>query len=426
MTKNIVVVGGGLGGLMLATRLGRQLKSDKDHNVILIDRAPVHVWKPMLHSFAAGTANAHEDGIPFLAQARRAGFTYMPGEFYAIDRRAKHVGIRLSGLGGTETDTTLVPYDVCVIAIGSSANDFQTPGVAEHCHYIDNLWRADALNAAIRREIVRCAVRGGDITIGIVGGGATGIEFAAETAQLVDVGAAYSGIPLHKRLRLTLLNSEDRLLNGFPEELAGRVSQKLSELGVELRMGARVTRADETGFVLADDSHVKADVRVWTAGVKASAPLSNSIDLECAPSGQILVSPTLQSKSDPSVFSMGDCARFAPEGSDRPLPPTGQVARQQADHLYDAILAHLGGRELPKFDYHDAGSLVSLSQYGAYGTLGGKGVLPSIAIQGWFAKKAHRLFYRVHQFGLYGPVRGLIVMLRDALNGLVKPPVRFD
>lgn len=426
MSKNVLIVGGGLGGLMLATLLGRQARKTGAFAVSLIDRAPVHVWKPMLHAFAAGTANAHEDGVPYLAQARRAGFTYLPGEFHAIDRNAKEVGIRMTGLDDGATDATRVPYDVLVIAIGSGSNDFGTPGVAEHCHCIDSLWGAEALNKTIRREIVKSAIRGGDIDIAVIGGGATGVEFVAETARLVDVGASYSGIDLRSRLQLTLLDAGDRILGGFPEDLADRVSAKLSELGVVVETGAKVTSADAAGFALAGGGRVDAAVRVWAAGVKAPAPLTGAIDLERAPSGQILVTPTLQAQSDPSIFALGDCTRFTPRGGQRPLPPTGQVARQQADHLAKAIPAFLRGEALADFAYRDMGSLVSLSQYGAYGSIAGRGPIPSVAIQGWFAKRAHRVFYRMHQFGLYGPVGGAIVMARDGLNSLIKPAVRFD
>lgn len=426
MKKKVVIVGGGLSGLMLATRLARKFRRRDELSVVLIDRAPLHVWKPMLHTFAAGTANAHEDGVPFLAQARRAGFTFLPGEFYEIDPSAQKIGIRMSELEDGETATTSVQYDIAVIAIGGGANDFGTPGVAAHCHSIDSLWRAEALGSAIRKRIIQSSVKGGDINIAIVGGGATGVEFAAEASRLLEIGSAYSGIDLQQRLRLTLLESGERILGGFPAALAEQVRVKLTELGVVVRTGVRVASADEAGFALADGERIDAAVRVWAAGVKAAAPLSGSIGFKLSPSDQIHVTPTLQSKSYSNVFAMGDCAYFESPEADGPLPPTGQVARQQADHLFTAIPALARGATLQRFAYRDMGSLVSLSQYGAYGALASNGVLPSIAIDGWLAKFAHKIFYRMHQFGLYGPTSGSIIMLRDALNGLIKPPVRFD
>ncbi|MEM9261975.1 MAG: FAD-dependent oxidoreductase [Pseudomonadota bacterium] len=425
-SKRVVVVGGGLGGLMLATRLGRHFSKTREAEVSLVDRAAVHIWKPMLHSFAAGTANAGEDGIPFLAQARRAGFTYFPGEFYALDRETKEIAIRMEGLGGAEPDTTTLPYDILVIAIGGGSNDFGTPGVREHCHFIDNLWGAEKLNAALRREIIKSGIRGTHINVAIVGGGATGVEFAADTARLVDVGSAYSGIDLRRRLKLTLLDASERILSAFPADLSRQVTQSLQDLGVDVQTNVKVARADKDGFDLAEGKRVLAEVKVWAAGVKPAPPFADDLNLKRSASGHIALRPTLQTQSDPSIFALGDCSQFTPEGAERPLPPTGQVARQQADHLAKAVPAYIRGDELPRFTYRDSGSLISLSQYGAYGSISGIGPIPSLAIKGWFAKRAHRVFYRVHQFGLYGPLSGMIVLARDQLNSGIRPPVRFD
>ncbi|MEM1140187.1 MAG: FAD-dependent oxidoreductase [Pseudomonadota bacterium] len=424
--KHVVIVGGGIGGLMLATQLGRRFRSDTSVDVSLIDRAPVHVWKPMLHTFAAGTANAHEDGVPMVAQAKRAGFTFLPGEFHALDRQAKRIAIRITDLPNRPPLNHQVRYDIAVIAIGSRANDFGTEGVQDHCHFIDTLWQAESLNQALREEIVYRIIEGGPIKIGVVGGGATGVEFSAETMRLMEAGSSYGHLDLREKLDLTLIDAGERLLGGFSPAISQKVMRKLQELGVSVRLNTQVAGADQAGFVLPSGERIEAAVRVWAAGVKAAAPLPGLEDFDRARSGQLIVGPTLQTPIDADVFALGDCASHTPGGAQRPLPPTGQVARQQADYLAKAIPARLAGSTPGPFTYRDRGSLVSLSQYGAYGMVGGEGPLPSLAIRGWLAKQAHSLFYRMHQFGLYGPARGSVLVLRDGLNTLIKPPIRLD
>ncbi|MEM9706310.1 MAG: NAD(P)/FAD-dependent oxidoreductase [Pseudomonadota bacterium] len=424
--KRILIVGGGLGGLMLATRLGHTFKNNNSAHVFLVDRAPVHVWKPILHTFAAGSANAHEDGVPFVAQAKQSGFTYLPGALDSINRDKKTVTIKIDDLDDKSPIQTDVEYDVLVIATGSSANDFGVAGVQEHCYFIDNLWRAEQLNKALRTEIIFRSVSGGDIRIAIVGGGATGVEFAAEVARLIDVGAAYGAVDLPKRLKVMLLDAGKRILSAFPEEISNNVSDDLKELGVEIINQARITGVDTSGFLFEDGERCDAGIKVWAAGVKAVTGFTAGAGLEQNRAGQLVVNERLQTTKDGSIFAFGDCASFTPSGSEKSLPPTGQVARQQADYLARALPRIINGSAPKSFLYKEMGTLVSLSQYGAYGTLGQQGVLPSISLKGWTAKRAHDAFYRLHQLGLFGLWRTGVLLLRDGLNGFVKPPVRFD
>ena len=192
---HIVIVGGGVAGLILATRLGHSLGRRNLARISLIDRSWVHVWKPMLHTFAAGTWNIYEQQVQYVAHARAHHFEYVPGQLDAIDRAARR--IRLAPLqaagevvaGGRELD-----YDVLVLAFGSRANDFGTPGVVEHCHFIDSPDQADAFNARLRAHVVRSFAEGGNIDIAIVGGGATGVELAAELSRMVELAAGYGKV----------------------------------------------------------------------------------------------------------------------------------------------------------------------------------------------------------------------------------------
>ena len=423
----IVVVGGGVAGLILVTRLGHLLGRRDLARVTLIDRSWIHVWKPMLHTFAAGTWNIYEQQVQFVAHARRHHFEYVPGRLEAIDRAARRV--RLAPLvvagevveGGRELE-----YDVLVLAFGSRANDFGTPGVIEHCHFIDSQDQADSFNARLRAQVVRSFAQGGSIDIAIVGGGATGVELAAELSRMVALAAGYGEADIRTQLHLTLLESSPRILSAFPEVISTSAASQLRGLGVDVRTGVKVVAADAAGYTLDGGERVQAALKVWAAGIKASSSFNES-KLELNRAGQVVVGPNLLAKGEQSIFALGDCASLVPEGAGRPLPSTAQVANQQAKHLIRHLPAWLDkGRPVPPFRFHDLGALVALSDYNAFGTLGRFGFFKGGFIKGRFAQMSHAMLYRSHQLSLHGPGRATLLWMADGINALVEPDIRIS
>ena len=423
----IIVVGGGVAGLILVTRLGHVLGRRGLARIILIDRSWIHVWKPMLHTFAAGTWNIYEQQVQFVAHARRHHFEYVPGRLEAIDRAARRV--RLAPLvvagevieGGRELE-----YDVLVLAFGSRANDFGTPGVIEHCHFIDSQDQADSFNARLRAQVVRSFAQGGSIDIAIVGGGATGVELAAELSRMVALAAGYGEADIRTQLHLTLLESSPRILSAFPEVISTSAASQLRGLGVDVRTGVRVVAADAEGYTLDGGERVQAALKVWAAGIKASSSFNES-KLELNRAGQVVVGANLLAKGEQSIFALGDCASLVPEGAGRPLPSTAQVANQQAKHLIRHLPAWLDkGRPVPPFRFHDLGALVALSDYNAFGTLGRFGFFKGGFIKGRFAQLSHAMLYRSHQLSLHGPGRATLIWMADGINALVEPDIRIS
>ena len=421
---HVVVIGGGVAGLTLATRLGRLLGRRNLARITLVDRSWVHVWKPMLHTFAAGTWNIYEQQVQFVAHAREHHFEYVPGQLDDIDRAARR--IRLAPLqasgevvaGGRELD-----YDVLVLAFGSRANDFGTPGVVENCHFIDSPDQADAFSARLRAHVVRAFFEGVNIDIGIVGGGATGVELAAELSRMVELAAGYGKGDIRGRLRLTLLETAPRILGAFPEAVSTSATSQLRKLGVDVRTGVKVVAADTDGYLLEGGERVPAALKVWAAGIRASSSFQKS-GLELNRAGQILVEPNLLAKGEASVFALGDCASQLPEGAERPLPSTAQVANQQALHLVRHLPAWLrDGTPVPPYRFRDLGALVALSDYNAFGTLGRFGFFKGGFIKGRFAQLSHGVFYRRHQLSLHGPYRAALLWLAERINALVQPKI---
>jgi NADH:ubiquinone reductase (H+-translocating) len=414
-SPRIVIAGGGVAGLILATRLGRLLGRRGLAQLTLIDRSWVHVWKPMLHTFAAGTWNIYEQQVQYVTHARAHHFQYVPGQLDAIDRVARRVRLApLQAAGEVVAGARELEYDVLILAFGSRANDFGTPGVVEHCHFIDSHDQADAFNARLRAHVVRSFAEGDDIDIAIVGGGATGVELAAELSRMIDLAAGYGGADIRRRLRLKLLESAPRILSAFPEAIAVSATSQLRALGVDVRTGVRVVAADAEGYLL-------------DGGERVAAGSVDESGLNRNRAGQVEVDPNLLAKGEQSIFALGDCASLVPEGAQRPLPSTAQVANQQALHLIRHLPAWLrDGKPVPAFRFRDLGALVALSDYNAFGTLGRLGFFKGGFIEGRFAQLSHAVLYRRHQLSLHGPGRAALLWLAERINALVKPDIRIS
>ncbi|QEU09510.1 NAD(P)/FAD-dependent oxidoreductase [Paracoccus yeei] len=426
MTKDphrILILGGGVAGLELATRLSALPR----FQVTLIDREPAHVWKPMLHTIAAGTRDVQQQQTPYLGQAARCGFAFHPGEVRGIDRAACAVELApiLSPDLGEVVPARRIGFDTLVVALGSRANDFGTEGVAEHCDTIDSRVQALAFQEQLRLRLIRSTVDQSLLTIAIVGAGAAGVELSAELVQMASHAEAYGARRASDRLRVVLLESGPAILAAFPPRVSESALRRLHDLGIEVRTGARVARATAEGFVLADGETVAADMRVWAAGVQAPAVIAAMEGIALSRNGQIIVDGNLRSISDPAILALGDVSSLQPEGWDRPLPPTAQVAHQQAGYLARHLPRLIAGTAVPPFRFRDAGALVSLGGYGAYGSLGKFGLFRGGFIQGRIARLGHVMLYRSHQARLHGFWRGSLIWLVDVLNGRLRPRIRL-
>lgn len=428
----VVIVGGGVAGLELASTLGRQWRNTGKRApfpaVTLVDSDTAHVWKPMLHTIAAGTSDISQQQTFYIAQARDAGFAFALGAFQGLDRAAREIAIApvTARDGRLVIPARRIRYDVLVLALGSVANDFGTPGVAEFCLRIDSRRQADAFYREMNLRVIQAITQGIDLPIAIVGGGATGVQLAAELVQVADLAAGYGAAGLRARVSVTLIESGPRLLGAFSEAAATAIQARLEKLGVAILLGKHVTAADAEGFAFADGGRIEAAMRVWAAGAKAPDFLAGLDGLPTTRANQVVVLPSLQSVNDHRIFAIGDCSSLTLPGAERPLPTTAQVAQQQARHLARHLPESLlHGRKIPDFAYRDYGMLVALGEYDGYGALGKFGLFKGITLRGRLAQLTHVLLYRSHQARVHGFWRGGLLWLVDIINAHVKSRIRL-
>ncbi len=416
----IVIVGGGAAGLELASKLGDRLGRRKRARITLVDRNRTHIWKPLLHSVAAGSLRRSQHELNYIAQAHWRHFRYRNGEMIGLDRVAKTITLAATqdGEGREISPRATIRYDTLVIAVGSVTNDFGTPGAAEYAVPLETAEQATRfnnrlVNACLRAQDQDAPVRPGQLHVAIIGAGATGTELAAELHHTARAIIAYGldRIDPERDLRIVLIEAGDRILRALPERISESTHELLVNLGVEVRTGARVAAVLEDGVRLADGELIPSELVVWSAGVKAPNFLNKIAGLETNRINQLAVRATLQTTLDESIFAIGDCAACPRLGFPEGVPPRAQAAHQQSDFMVGQLDRLLSGKPLREFAYRDFGSLVSLGAYSTIGSLMGFVIGRSFFVEGYVARLMYRGLYKMHEAALHGRGRTLLRLL---------------
>ena len=430
----IVIVGGGAGGLELATRLGDRLGKRGLANVTLVDKTRSHIWKPKLHEIAAGSMDMGSHEVDYLAQSHWHHFHYRVGEMTALDRELQevHVAAFVDEEGDRVTPRRTIRYDTLVMAVGSQSNDFGTPGVDEFALKLESAGDARRFNRRLVNACIRAHAQPGplrpeQLQVAIIGAGATGVELSAELHRTTREVVAYGldRIDPNKDIKINLIEAADRVLPALPERLSKATAELLGKLGVSVHTSAKVAEVIPSGVRLADGRTIAAELVVWAAGVKAPDFLDRLAGLETNRINQLLVKPTLQTTLDPNIFALGDCAACPWPEKDGWVPPRAQAAHQQASHLARQIGNRLNGKPLGSYRYRDFGSLVSLGEYSTVGSMMGALVGGSLMIEGYFARIMYVSLYKMHELALHGFAKVALETLARLITRRTEPHVKL-
>lgn len=436
----IVIVGGGAGGLALATKLGQRWGRSGRAEITLVDAARTHVWKPLLHQLAAGSFDTHAEEIEFLAQARWNHFRFRLGGLVGVDRvqREVHLAACFDATGLEITPAQTLPFDTLVIAVGSQTNDFGTLGAEQNTIKLDSPAAAKRfnerlINACIRAQSVPREAGSGRLTVTIVGGGATGVELAAELHASARMLATFGFEHIHpeKDLQIVLVEASPRVLSQLPERLSIAAVRELRKLSIEVHTNERVVEVTADSVKMASGKVIQSALTVWAAGIKANdllRTLGGADPLETNKLNQLMVSPTLQTTRDPAIFAFGDCAA-CPQPGGTWVPPRAQSAYQQAMYLVQYLPGLVGlkpqRKAPPPFVFKDQGSLVSLSDYSSVGSLMGSLSRGSLFVEGSLARLMYWGLHKQHQLALGGWRKMLLITLSEWIDRTHRPRIKL-
>ncbi len=425
-SHKVVIVGGGAGGLELAAKLGKKFGPE---HVFLVDKAGDHIWKPSLHEVAAGTLDIHREGLSYFMLAKDKGFTFIFGEVTHVDRDARLIQLKpvFSDQNIEIFPARNLHYDTLVLAVGSKSNFFGTPGAAEHAIALDSTDEAERFRLRLLHQLVTANQKKTEradyvLKIGIVGGGATGVELAAELRESCADAIFYglNSLDPQNDIQITLLEGSDRILSALPEKMSSAAQQLLIDRGIQVKTSVRVARVEPDALYDADGVRYPVDLCVWAAGIEAPVFLKQ-LRLETNRINQLVVDRSLRT-ADPAVFVMGDCAQVPWDDTTRFLPARAQVAHQQANFLLPVMTRRIQGLQFEQghFRFRDYGSLVSVGHSRGVGSLMGVLSGKSWFVEGLLARTMYMSLHLMHHLAILGLARtsalalGRILMKRGA------------
>jgi NADH dehydrogenase len=432
LRSEFVIVGGGAGGLELACKLGRKLGPSK---VTLVDSRLYHIWKPSLHEVAAGTLDIHQEGLSYQMLAHDNGFSFVFGPMTALDAASKTITVGAI-LAASDNDEVLperrIRYGSLVLAIGSTSNYFGVPGAREHTISLNATEDAERFRLRMLRLMLAAEQRreegqGGGLDVVIIGGGATGVELAAELreASSAYVNYGFDQLDGQRDVRITILEGAPRVLAPLPEKVSTAATDLLGKRGIRVVANCRVTRIEPDRVIDQEGNVYPASLCVWAAGIKAPDMLA-ALGLPTAKGGQVEVDAHLRVKGMPDLYALGDCAACV-DGNGNAVPPRAQAAHQQADYLVTTFMRGTRG-QAPQdrpYEYRDYGSLVSVGRSTSVGSLMGSLRGASWFVQGTMARLMYTSLHLMHHRAVLGTMRTAVLALARFLVRRARPLVKL-
>jgi NADH:ubiquinone reductase (H+-translocating) len=356
----VVILGGGFAGLYAALELEKGLPKHTNVDVTLVNRENFFLFTPMLHEVAAGDLDPANIVNPVRKLLRRVSF--YEAEALKIDLHNKAVTIE----HGFDEHTHKLQYDQIVLALGSTTQFFDLPGVEEHALTMKTLNDAVKLRnhliAALEETDTKCAQdeRRNLLSVMVAGAGFAGVETLASINDFLRHSMQFYRNLSEHDLRVTLIHPGDAILPELSPQLGNYAQRKLEERGVEVRPHSRVASYDGEIVQLTNGAKIPTRTLIWTAG---TMPHSLIGTLPCERErGRLKVSAELAVSGWPGVWALGDCALIPDIATGSFCPPTAQHALRQAKVVAHNVLAHAEGRQPRKFRFKTIGQLASIGR----------------------------------------------------------------
>jgi NADH:ubiquinone reductase (H+-translocating) len=341
----IVVIGGGFAGLEAAFTLKGLVSSSAD--ITLIDRSPYHYFIPSIHEIISGKVEPGQIRIPLHVLLAPAGIAFIEDEVLDLDRGRRQVS----------TNSAVLDYDYLILGMGAENNFFDIPGAAEHAY----CFRSSGDAERIKRELVRImADESCSYTVMVAGGGTEGVEVTGEVVDAVEKGCGRDALR-SERITIELIEGQDRLLPGFPDQVRDFAGDYLRKRGVKLTTGSRITEVQENSVVL-DTTAVRAmSLLIWTGGIQ-SPKLIRTLSLPKDPTGWLKVNEHLQLFDDDRAYGIGDAVTVYRGGEPLHLARLAYHAQDQARFAALNIANQLAGEDLASYAPKSKPQLVSMGR----------------------------------------------------------------
>ena len=366
----VVVAGAGFGGLAAVRRLARA-----GTQTTLIDRNIYATFQPLLYEVASAGLSSSDVAYPARAVSHRHHAAFRHGELTGIDPAARQI---------TLADGAALGYDYLILATGVTAAYHGVPGAAEYSLGLYTRHDAIVLRDRIMTGLEHLSLAGlrGDVTVTVIGGGATGVELAGSIADMRNIALAASYPEIDRdRVHVALIEQAPALLGPFHPTLRDYTRRQLIKRGVDVRLGTAIREITPSQVVLADGSVLASDITVWAAGVAAPGA-AGRWGLPQGRGGRLLVGPDLRAAGHDRIFAVGDIALI----EDQPLPQLAQPALQMGKHAADQIRRLEAGQPAVPFRYRDKGTMATIGYRSAVVELPRRGhIHGTLAWLAWLA-----------------------------------------
>ncbi len=381
MNRRILIAGGGLGGLRVAQRLGKKLDQLQGWEILLLDENDYHQYVYLVHQVASGRTKPSEIIVPFERLLKGTKVKFRQEKVLEVDPINRVV----------RSNRGPLTYDILVVALGSSTEYYGIKGLQENSLTPNSV--EDAVEIRSRIEDLYAQTHNPQaINIVVGGGGAVGVELAAEVMELLERLGERQGTRDEKP-NVILVEGLERLVPILYEVPSESVERKLRSLGVRIILNKFIVETDENYVVLDSGESIKKDLLVWTGGITKDAACGPPLEIDMR---RLCIDKYSRAEGFEDIYIVGDSALVTDPHSGKVLPNSAHLTLQQADIVVKNVYAQIVGKPLVKFQPQHIGDIVSIGRDYAIG------VLKGIRVEGLLARILNKLIHLNYVWSIGG------------------------